>query len=194
MQRARRDILLIAALALLLLPACLAAWYFAAPALAWIPARLAAPVIGAAAGPVSTIAARERALVFGVTVEAPYRQGGAAQAAAELEVNPSQYTFGIAVFLALCLAARQSRRAGRIAIGCAVLAVLPAWGIAFDVLRQLGAAAALSPYLRWGAATRDAITFGYQLGSLILPTLAPIALWIALNRDAWRLSAAERAL
>src|SRR5690349_4100438 len=77
MTPSRRDVLRVFGLALALLPFCLAAWYFAAGAINWIPSRLASPVIGAAAGKVTRIEAAQRNLAYFVEVEGPYRPGNA---------------------------------------------------------------------------------------------------------------------
>lgn len=167
---------------LLALPVALALWYFASPALDRVAGNLARPAIGLMSdGVVSAPELRERAY-FRVRLQAPYAGAHTAPPVeAEPGVNVSVYTFGIALFLALSAAARFSRRALPIAVGVAILALLPAWGVAFDVMRQLMATAQLAPYLELGAGARTAIALGYQVGSLLLPTLAPVALWVGLN-------------
>ncbi len=66
-----------------------------------------------------------------------------------------------------------------------MLAVLPAWGIAFETLKQLMLAPVVGDFVAAGPGARSAIAFGYQVGALILPTLAPVAAWLALNPGAW---------
>jgi len=46
--------------------------------------------------------------------------------------------------------------------------------------------APLGPVLAWPPALREAVAFGYQAGSLLLPTLGPVALWVALNPQVTR--------
>ena len=186
MNPTRREVLRTFGVALVLLPLCLAAWYLAAGAIGWLPARLAAPAIGAAAGKVVAVEAGQRSVAYVVEVEGPYRPGGAARAEARLEVPAATYTFGIAIFTALVLSARGWRSPARFALGLAILLPLPAFGIAFDALRQLGAAPQVAPLLAWGPGMREAIALAYQVGSLLLPTLAPIAAWLALFPAAWR--------
>ena len=185
MPPSRRDVLRVFGLALALLPFCLAAWYFAAEAINWIPSRLASPVIGAAAGKVARIEAAQRNLAYFVEVQGPYRPGSAQVAEARVEVPVATYTYGIALFAALALAVRGWRRPARLAIGAAVLLVLPTVGVAFDALRQLGSAPDLAPLLGWKGGTREAIALGYQVGSLLLPTLGPIISWLVLYPDKW---------
>ena len=176
----RREVLRIFGLALLLLPPCLAAWFFAAAAIGWLPSRLASPAIAAAAGPVTSIDTSARHVIYAVSVEGAYRPGGSQQAEARVEVPAATYTFGLAIFLALALAVKGWRQPARLALGIAILLPLPAVGIAFDALRQLGSAPQLAELLGWRGGTREAIALGYQVGSLLLPTLAPIATWLAL--------------
>lgn len=185
MEAGRRRILLAGATALGLLPVFLALWYVAAVPLAWIPGKLALPAIRIASGGSSVMALKGRDLVYTIKLEMPYRPGGVPRIAAEVEVAAAKYTYGIALFLALALAAKESRRPVGIAIGTAILLALPAFGIAFDALKQLGATPGLPPFLRWGAGLREAIALGYQAGALLLPTLAPVAIWLVLARDAW---------
>jgi hypothetical protein len=182
----RRQTLALFGRALLWLPVCLAAWYFASPAFSWIGATVARPAIHAAAGKVTAMKIDAAVVTYSVEIEEPYRWGRTPRrAAVDLEVKTRLYTFGLPLFLALALAARESRRSAAIAAGIAILAVVPAWGIAFDVLRQLGSAAEIAPFISWPSWARESIALGYQLGSLLLPTLIPVALWLASARGLW---------
>jgi hypothetical protein len=186
MNAPRREVLATAGRALLWLPPCLAAWFFAAGAFGWLPARIAAPAIGAVAGRVTQVEVGQRTVTYAVEVEGPYRLGGSPRAEARIDVPAATYTFGAGIFAALALAARGWRQPARLALGLAILLPLPAFGIAFDALRQLGSSPELASLLAWGAGKREAIALGYQVGSLLLPTLAPIAAWLALFPAAWR--------
>lgn len=176
----RREILLLLARALAWLPACFAAWYVASPVLSWIPARLAVPVVEAFSGPASRIELSAGLARYELEIAAPRLPRAAVpDAIADVEVSPRAYTYGVALFLALSLATRGRRRPGALAWAIAALVILPAWGIAFDALRQIGWASELAPYLRWSPAGREAVAFGYQVGYLLLPTLAPVVAWLA---------------
>ena len=180
MNPGRREVLVVFGVALLLLPLCLAAWYFAAGAIAWVPSRVASIGIGASAGKVVKVEASGRNVAYLVDVEGPYRPGSSQRAEARVDVPAGNYTYGLAVFAALALAVRGWRRPMRLAGGLGILVLLPAFGIAFDALRSLGQAAELAPLLAWGPAAREAIALGYQVGSLLLPTLGPIVVWLVL--------------
>jgi hypothetical protein len=184
MNPARREVLRTFGIALLLLPLCLGAWFFARDAAGWVPTRLAAPAIGMAAGKVQKIEMSARGVGYHVEVEGKYRPGGTPRAEVTVDVPSANYTFGVAIFTALALAIRGWRRPARFALGFAILLVLPAFGIAFEALRNLGTAPELAPLLGWGAGKREAIALGYQVGSLLLPTLGPIAAWLALYPEA----------
>jgi len=183
MRSPRQEVLVLALRALAWLPVMLVAWYFASTALAWVPAKIAAPVLGLAGVDVGTVALADGVAVFEARIALPYRPGVAEveSVAVGIDVKTRTFTFGIALFLALTLALGRPWRPQAAAIGAAVLVVLPAWSFVFDAMRQLSAVAELGPVLAWPPAMREGIAFGYQVGSLLLPTLGPVAAWIALN-------------
>jgi hypothetical protein len=193
MRARRREVLGLAGRALLLLPVFLLAWHLASTPLAWIAGRLALPAIALVADGKVALSLDGSRLRYAVTLEMPYRPGGASPAVvAEPQVVAGQFTFGLALFLALVAASRrESGRAAGIVAGAAGLAMLPAFGVAFDVLRQLGSSPELQPFLRWSPVTREAIALGYQVGSLLLPALAPVAVWLYLARGLWAPSDAD---
>lgn len=163
------------------LPPCFAAWYLGAAhhgAIAgWLARRLLELPV---AGMVSGVERHGVDLVFVTTLlvhPAPGQSGLLTP-----EVNPLLYTYGLALFLALSLAARASW--WKVLLGAVLLVPFQAWGIAFDFLAQVGVrsgpdVAAQAGLLGWRA---EAIALGYQLGSLVLPSVAPVVLWAALNR------------
>ena len=119
-------------------------------------------------------------LVFVTTLEVHSEPGLTALLVPE--VNPLLYTYGLALFLALMLAARA--RWWKILIGAIVLLPFQSWGIAFDFLVQIGVklgpdVAAQAGLIGWRT---EAIALGYQVGNLIFPTLIPVVLWALFNR------------
>lgn len=189
MKAARREVIATAGRALLWLPLCLAAWYVAAGVIGWLPSHLASPAIASAAGRVMHVETGHRVASYTVRVEGPYMPGVSSQVEARVDVPAATYSFGMAVFVALALAVKGWRFPGRLALGIAILLPLPAFGIFFDALRQLGAAPQLAPLLAWKGGTREAIALGYQVGSLLLPTLGPIIVWLVLFPTAWKTGA-----
>jgi hypothetical protein len=178
-------VLLVAGKVLLLLPLLLAAWYAAAGPLAFVPGKLALPIIRMVSDGLTQMELKGRSVIYTVKLEMPYRPGMTPRVAADVEVAAAKFTYGIALFLALSLAAKESRRPVAIAIGCAILLATPAIGIAFDALVQLGATPGMEAFLRWRGGTREGIALGYQVGTLLIPTLAPVAIWLVMVRKMW---------
>ena len=101
----------------------------------------------------------------------------------EIPVNAAKQTYGLPFFLALLLGGRSRRFAAKGAGGCAALLALASAGIACEVaiayasLRVPGGAHLFAP----GAVGATLIALGFQLGSLLLPSAGPIALWAGLE-------------
>ncbi|APV50885.1 hypothetical protein BWI17_15025 [Betaproteobacteria bacterium GR16-43] len=185
MQASKREVLLLLGRTLLALPVAMALWYFASPFLNEFAGHVAKPVIGVSSGgTVTTVAMRDRTVHYEIRLYPEYQAGRARPPAhADVDVNASLYTFGLALFLALSAAARASRRAAPVFAGVVALMLLPAWGVTFDALKQLAGTPELATYLGYSGTGREAIALGYQVGTLLLPTLAPIALWLGLNPE-----------
>ncbi|MGZ5618479.1 MAG: exosortase H-associated membrane protein [Usitatibacter sp.] len=163
------------------LPPCFAAWYFSAHYSAAAAGALARLWVGLFnSNIVSTVEQPAMDLIFVTTLEV---HPAAGQTAVVLpEVNPLLYTYGLPLFLALMLAARA--RWWKIAIGAVALLPFQSWGIAFDFMMQVGIQLGPEVALQAGfsARQREVIALGYQVGSLILPTLAPVAAWAIFSR------------
>jgi hypothetical protein len=99
-----------------------------------------------------------------------------------VEAEPAHYAYGLPLFLALLAASRSRRFARRAAAGYLLLLVPQAFSLSFDVLRQIvdggGGPLALG-VAQWQL---EAIALGYQCGSLLLPALAPVMLWLWFER------------
>jgi hypothetical protein len=92
------------------------------------------------------------------------------------------YTYGLALLIALMMAARA--RWWKILAGAALLLPFQGWGLALDLLAQVGIGLGPDVALQAGIADwrREAIALGYQLGSVILPSLMPVMAWAILCR------------
>ncbi|MHB1292563.1 MAG: exosortase H-associated membrane protein [Sulfuricella sp.] len=166
---------------LLWLPPCFAAWYFSAHYHAAIAGELAVLLVQQfTSGIVSALEHPAIDLVFVTTLEVHPEPGMTALLLPE--VNPLLYTYGLAFFLALMLAARA--KWWKILVGAVVLLPFQSWGIAFDFLAQVGVT--LGPDVSAQAGLfgwrREAIALGYQIGNLIFPSLIPVVLWAGFNR------------
>jgi hypothetical protein len=164
--------------AFLWLPVAFAAWYFTAPFHSAVAGRLAWLLIALfKSGLVASLEQPARDLVFVTTLQV--QEAGGQVALVTPEVDPLLYTYGLAFYLALVLASRAPWR--RVLMGIAVLLPFHAWSIAFDFLAQVGfrmgpevsAAAGFAP---WAV---EATALGYQVGTLMLPTLMPVIVWAA---------------
>jgi hypothetical protein len=128
----------------------------------------------------------ERRVAF--EVEADYEttrsQGMRADAVLELVANPLKYTFGVPFFLALLFASHPTGLAWKTFAGSALLAALASIALACDVLLQIGGLAAPggSPLFAFASLAREMIALGYQLGTLVFPTVAPVLVWAAMDR------------
>ena len=98
------------------------------------------------------------------------------------EADPAHYAYGLPLFLAL-LAAVRSRHFLRKALAGYVLLLLPqTFSLVFDVLKQIMVAGGSPAVLGIASWQMEAIALGYQVGTLLLPTVAPVAIWLWFER------------
>jgi hypothetical protein len=165
---------------LLWLVPCLAGWYALAPfharPVAWS-ARLVVDAISR--GIVTGLEWSGRTVTFVTDVAVLTRSGERAVLAPELD--PLVYTYGAAFFAALALASRMP--ISRLLLGIVVLLPFQAWGVAFEVLAEVGVKVAPAVAAQAGITglTRQLVPLGFQLGSLIFPVLVPVVAWAALG-------------
>lgn len=101
-------------------------------------------------------------------------------------VNPLVYSYGLPLLFGLVMGSDVSwlRKVVILLIGYVVITGVQIWGVVFVTLKKLA--------FNFGSQTHaviqshdisDAtIAMGYQLGTLILPALAPIFVWVLTNR------------
>ena len=163
------------------LPLAFVVWYFAAPLLL-APAVLIARAIVRVGLPdiVRTIEQSGAIATFVTTL----RPGGTAlNGVVTVDVNLLLYSFGLPLFAALTLAARERAWKRHLCVGYAALQPFIAWGVLADFLKNVAITAGPAVASQTGFAgwQREAIAFAFQFGSLILPAVAPIVLWLALH-------------
>jgi hypothetical protein len=161
------------------LPVAFVVWYFAAPLLLW-PSVLVLRAVGHTAFGELVRSVEQAAAI--VTFVTPLRSGGAAQAGViTVDVNLMLYAFGMPLFAALTLAARERGWKRHLTVGYAVLVPLVAASAFADFLKNIAITAgpAVSSQAGFVAWQREAIAFAYQFGTLILPAVAPAVLWVA---------------
>ena len=101
-----------------------------------------------------------------------------------VEVNALLYSFGLPMFAALTLAAREPRWLRALAIGYAALLPAIAWGVLADFLKNIAITAApqVASQAGFSPVQRELIAFAYQFGSLILPAVVPAIVWVLTHR------------
>ena len=165
------------------LPVAFAVWYFAAPVLLW-PAAFIVELVGrfGFADIVRGIDQARAELTFATTLKA----GSAATQGGEIAVgvNLMLYSFGLPLFAALVLAAKEPGWPRRLLLGYVVLMPFVAWGALADFLKSVAITmgpqiASQTGFVAW---QREAIAFSYQLGTLILPTVVPVVVWVLMHR------------
>ena len=124
--------------------------------------------------------------VIEVQTRLTMRYGGK-EADIVVEADPARYAYSLPIFLALLLAASGSgdalRRGKLAALGYFILLPCQTFSLSMDLLKQMavampGGARALG-IAQWQL---EGIALGYQLGSLVVPTLIPIVLWVWLDK------------
>ena len=161
------------------LPLAFAVWYFAAPLLLW-PALLVVRAI-AHVGFADLVRAVEQSNAV-ATFVTTLRAG---TGVVTVDVNLLLYSFGLPLFAALTLAAHEPHWKRHLVAGYAALAPIVAFGALADFLKNVAitsgpAIASQTGFVDW---QRESIAFAFQFGSLILPAVAPLVLWIAMHRQ-----------
>lgn len=107
------------------------------------------------------------------------------QGVAELvaEGDPAHYGYGLPLFLALLLAARSRQLWKKALLGYLLLLLPQTFSLVMNILKQIMVAGGRPGALAIDQWQMEAIALGYQTGSLLVPTLAPVALWLWLERD-----------
>ena len=164
------------------LPITFAVWYLLAPVILFPVQLLVQLVCASALGDlVRSVEAHAATLSFVTTLRPGEAQAGGVLA---VDVNMLLYAFGLPLFVALTLAARQKPVWRALLIG--YLAMLPfiAWGVIADFLKNVAITAPplVTSQAGFGARQRDMIAFAYQFGSLILPAVVPAVAWVLTHR------------
>ena len=164
------------------LPVTFGAWYLLGPVLLW-PVRLLVQLICRVGlgDLVRGVEAGGSSMAFLTTLK-PGEGLGAGFVS--VDVNMLVYAFGMPLFAALTIAAREAKWWRTLAIGYAVMVPFVAWGVLADFLKGIAlvAPAAVASQAGFSGLQREMIAFAYQFGSLILPAVVPAVLWVLLHR------------
>jgi hypothetical protein len=165
------------------LPAAFVVWYFAAPVLMWPAAFIVELVARSAfADLVRGVTQTGAVLTFATTL----KPGSASTQFAQITVDVDMllYSFGLPLYAALVLAAREPGWPRRLIAGYAVLVPFVTWGALADFLKNVAISsgpqiASQTGFVAW---QREVIAFSFQFGSLILPTVVPAVVWVLTHR------------
>lgn len=164
------------------LPVAFAVWYFAAPLLLWPAQMLAEAVLRLGFRDLVRSVGAQDAVVTVLTTLKPGQ--AVAGGAVSVDVNMLLYSFGLPMFAALVLAAREPRWPRILATGYVVLLPVVAWGVVADFLKNIAITAgpAVASQTGFSAIQREVIAFAFQFGSLIVPTVVPAVVWVVTHR------------
>ena len=169
--------------ALAWLPLTFAVWYLTAALLLW-PVRLLSRLITHVGfgDLVRGIESDGTSLSFLTTLKPGEGMGAGV---VSIDVNMLVYAFGMPLFAALTLAAREGRWWRTLAIGYGVMLPFVVWGVLADFLKGVAivAPAAIASQTGFSGLQREMIAFAYQFGSLILPAVVPAVVWVLLHRS-----------
>ncbi|HOE42529.1 MAG TPA: hypothetical protein PLB25_12985 [Rhodoferax sp.] len=118
-----------------------------------------------------------------IQVQVPGSNSSLGVAELVAEADPARYAYGLPLFLALLLAARSKRWWKKALIGYLLLLIPQTFSLVLEILRQIMVAGGRPGALAVDQWQLEAIAIGYQAGSLLLPALAPLALWLWLDQD-----------
>ncbi len=164
------------------LPVTFALWYFAGPLFTW-PVRLIVDAVSRAGfSDIVRAVEQQSSVISFVTALRPGT--GTGGGTINVDVNTLLYSYGMPMFAALTLAARDGRYLRKLAIGIAVLLPFVAWGVLADFLKNIAFTAGplVASQTGFSGTQREFIAFAYQFGALILPTVAPAAAWVLMHR------------
>ncbi len=159
-------------------------WWLATPILAWPVTILSSLVTRIGFGDLVRAVEQNAEMITFVTSLRPEGAVIAAGARAVLEVpsNVRLFSFGLPLFAALTLAAREAHPLRDLAIGYSVLVPFQTFSVVADFLKNLTSEPVLASQLGLSPWQRELIVFSYQFGTLILPTVAPAIVWVLMHR------------
>lgn len=168
------------------LPGCFAVWYFASGVLT-MPLRWLVSGLMRLGFSDLVVAVGQNGEVLNFVTNLRPGQATTQHAASgviEIEVSTLTYTYGLPLLAALMLAAPGMDRAKKLAIGYLALLPFHVWSVVAEALKQMiTLGAGIASQTGFGPLQREAIVYAYQLGTLILPTVVPVVIWLLLHRD-----------
>jgi hypothetical protein len=165
------------------LPLTFAVWYFTAPVLLW-PARLLVELVVQIGFSDLVRSIDQSGAVYTFTTTLKPGQASAQSGNITVDVNALLYAFGLPLYVALVLAARESGWVRKLALGYAVIIPFVAWGVLADFLKNVAITPGplVASQTGFSAWQREVIVFAFQMGTLILPTVVPAVTWVVTHR------------
>lgn len=164
------------------LPLAFGVWYVLAPIILWPAQLLVTAVARVGFGDlVSNVEAHGSTLSFVTTLKPGSADAGGILS---VDVNMLLYAFGLPLFVALTLAAREGAWWRTLLIGYVAMLPFIAWGVVADFLKNIAITSSplVTSQAGFSAFERDMIAFAYQFGSLILPAVVPAVAWVLTHR------------
>jgi hypothetical protein len=101
-------------------------------------------------------------------------------------VNPLVYTYGLPLLFGLVMGSDSTwlRKLLTLGIGYVVITAVQIWGVVWQSLKMLAFNFGTQTHqvIEQAGISDEVIALCYQLGTLILPALAPIFVWVLMNR------------
>ena len=101
-------------------------------------------------------------------------------------VNPLVFSYGLPLLFGLVMGSDVSwrRKAAILAVGYLTITLVQVWGVVFETLKTLAFNFGEQTHqiVALAGVSDTVIALGYQLGTLIFPALAPIFVWVLMNR------------
>ena len=100
-------------------------------------------------------------------------------------LNPLIYSYSLPLLAALILATPSLYKAQNLLWGLLLILPTEVFSMTFSVLKTLTFDVGAAFQIQQGISPTEAdlIALGYQVGTLLLPMIAPLIIWVALNRD-----------
>lgn len=117
-----------------------------------------------------------------IAIDVPGMDRRLGKAELVVEADPSRYGYGLPLYLALLIAARTKRFLACALAGYVLLLFPQALALTMTLLRDIVAHAGDAAKLGVAQWQIEAIAFGYQISTLLLPTLLPVVLWFWFDR------------
>ena len=101
------------------------------------------------------------------------------------EVDPRKYSYSLPLLLALLIVGENRKRIGRLISGTVLLIPFHAFSIVMALLKDFAIDGGQNAMVQMGFSQfqLELVAFGYQLGTLMVPTLIPVLLWLWLDKQ-----------